>query len=166
MRCAASLVPAVLVTIVLFGLLLLPVTPARASSPRFDRMERAVVRAINRHRARAGLRRVRAARPLARAADFHSREMLAGNYFAHTSLNGGSFSTRIHRYTGARAVGETLAWVTGCRHAAGMVVSMWMHSPPHRAILLSPAFDRVGVARRAGHMGGHRACVVTGDFAR
>lgn len=167
MRYVASLVPAIPISAVLLGFLLVPAAPARAASARLDGMERGVVRAINRQRERAGLRRVRASLPLARAADLHSREMLAGNYFAHSSRNGASFAARIHRFTRVRAVGETLAWTTNCgRRSAGTVVSMWMHSPPHRAILLSGMFNRVGLARRAGRLGSHPACVVTGDFAR
>jgi hypothetical protein len=47
----------------------------------------------------------------------------------------------------------------------GRVVSMWMNSGTHRAVLLSSRFKRVGVARRGGHLGGGRACMVTADFA-
>jgi uncharacterized protein YkwD len=132
-----------------------------------DRLERAVVRVINRRRAHHGLRRVRPSRSLARAADFHSREMLVGNYFAHPSRNGANFTRRIHHFSHARAVGETLAWLSSCRrHAPRRIVSMWMHSTPHRAILLSGRFHHVGLGRRSGRLGGRHACVVTGDFAR
>lgn len=147
--------------------LVLAVPVAAAAGPRMSRTERAIVRSIDHHRAGYGLRPLRAAPSLARAADFHTREMLAGNYFAHNSRNGGSFATRIHRFTRARAVGETLAWTTRCgRRAARRIVSMWMHSPPHRAILLSRTFHRVGIGLRVGSLGGGRVCVVTGDFAR
>jgi hypothetical protein len=42
---------------------------------------------------------------------------------------------------------------------------MWMDSPPHRAVLLSPAFRRVGIARRWGNLRGSKMAVVTADFA-
>lgn len=162
----AALVP-VLAAVMAATLLLASAPAARAATPRMDRLERAMVRAINRHRAAAGLGRLHRYRPLARAADRHSREMLAANYFAHTSRNGGSFATRIHRYTHIQTLGETIAMVPHCgRHAAHQVVSMWMHSPPHRAILLSGRFHKVGIARRSGRLGSMRACVVTADFAR
>jgi uncharacterized protein YkwD len=165
MRITKPLVPAL--PAVVLSAIVLPAPAALAATPRMDHMERTVVRAINHRRSRAGLRAVRGSRSLARAADFHTREMLHANYFAHSSLNGGSFSTRIRRFTRARRVGETLAWVTHCRrHAAHEVVSMWMHSPVHRAILMSGSFHRVGIARRSGSLGRGRACVVTGDFAR
>jgi uncharacterized protein YkwD len=140
---------------------------AHAASPRTGATERAIVRSINHRRAHHGLAPVRIAPRLALAADFHTREMLSGNYFAHTSLHGGSFTARIHHFARARAVGETLAWMSRCgRHAGRRIVSLWMHSPPHRAILLSGRFHRVGIGLRTGSLGGGRVCVVTGDFAR
>ena len=166
-RFVAAFVPALAATVLAAALLVLSVPAAHAATPRMDRLERAMVRSINRHRAAAGLRSMHGYRPLARAADRHSREMLAANYFAHESRNGGSFSTRVHRYTHIRTLGETIAMVSHCgRHAVHRVVSMWMHSPPHRAILLSSRFHRVGIARRSGRLGSMHACVVTADFAR
>jgi uncharacterized protein YkwD len=47
----------------------------------------------------------------------------------------------------------------------GKVVSMWMNSGSHRAVLLSSRFKSVGVARRGGRLHGGRACMVTADFA-
>jgi uncharacterized protein YkwD len=167
MRKTLSLTPAILLA-ALGALLLTPLAGAHAASPRMDGLERAVVRGINHHRAAAGLRPMRMSAPLARAADFHTREMLVGNYFAHSSRNGGSFASRIHRFVRARAVGETLAWMSRCgrRRASRRIVSLWMHSPPHRAILMSHGLHRVGIARRTGGLGRGRVCVVTGDFAR
>src|SRR5215211_5276686 len=78
---------------------------AQAAGPRLDRGERAIVHAINRARGHHGLRRLRAGHRLARAADAHSRSMLAADYFAH-----GSFTSRVRRYTSFTRVGETLAW--------------------------------------------------------
>jgi hypothetical protein len=51
------------------------------------------------------------------------------------------------------------------RHIGGRVVGMWMRSAPHRVVLLSAGFRRVGVARRGGHVSGGRACMITADFA-
>jgi uncharacterized protein YkwD len=164
MRFVASLVAGL--TLLALGSL---AATARAGggSPRLDRAERGVIRAINRQRAAAGLGKVRASSRLNRAADYHSREMLFGNYFAHPSLNGSPMERRVRRYAHSRAVGEALAMLGGgCRrHMAGKVVGMWMASAPHRAVLLSARFKRVGVARRGGRLGGGRACMVTADFA-
>ena len=77
--------------------------------------------------------------------------MLDANYFAHSSRDGGSFDNRVRRFARHRALGETLAWLSGCgRRSAGRVVSMWMNSPPHRAVVLSAQYRRVGVGKRTG----------------
>ena len=131
---------------------------AQAGGPRLDAGERAVVRAINRARAHHGLRRLHGGRRLSRAADVHTRHMLAANFFAH-----GAFATRVRRFVGYRRIGETLAMLSRC--SAARVVRMWLNSPPHRAVLLSRGFSRVGIGRRVGSLGRSRACLVTADFA-
>ena len=131
---------------------------AQASGARVDRGERAVLRAINAARAHHGLRHVRSHRRLARAADAHTRHMLAADFFAH-----GAFSQRVRRYVRFRSIGETLAWSSRC--SARHLVRMWLNSPGHRAVLLSRTYRRVGIGRRLGDFGGRRACVVTADFA-
>ena len=122
--------------------------------------------AINRQRTKHGLARVRSTRRLARAADYHSWEMLDANYFAHESRNGGSFDARISRFTHKNALGETLAMIGGrCgRGSARRIVGMWMNSPGHRAILLSGTYRLVGVGVRSGSLGSTKACVITADF--
>lgn len=105
---------------------------------------------------------------LARAADAHSLDMARDGLFSHSSSTGASFSSRIDRFVRARIVGENLAWMSGVRtgRQAATVVSMWMHSPPHRANLLRPSFHRIGLSREpGGRLGGRRAVVVTADFA-
>ena len=139
--------------------------PAGAGPAHMDGRERAMLRGINRERAHYGLGRLRASGRLARAADYHSWEMLDANFFAHESRDGSSFDRRVRRFAPLRTVGETLAMIGGCgRGSARRVVRMWMNSPPHRAILLSSAFRRIGLAKRTGDLGGTRACVVTADF--
>ena len=140
---------------------------AAAGPARLDQREKAMVRGINHERARYGLAPVRASRALNRAADYHSWEMLQGNYFAHSSRDGGPFDVRVRRYAHPRALGETLAMLGGgCgRGSARRVVRMWMNSPGHRAIVLSGRYRRIGLAKRVGSLGGTHACVVTADFA-
>jgi uncharacterized protein YkwD len=163
MRTVASLMLA-------FGCLLAalfttPLTGTAAAKPSLDGKERAIVRAINRQRSKHGLKKLRASQRLARAADYHSWEMLDADYFAHESRDGGSFDRRVRRFANHRAVGETLAMLGGCgRRAARQVVRMWMNSPGHRAILLSSSFRRVGIGKRKGNLDGSRACLVTADF--
>ena len=84
--------------------------------------------------------------------------MLRSNFFSH-----GDFSSRLRRYTRARHIGETIAMTSRC--SASKVVRMWLNSPPHRAVLLSGDFRRIGLGRRKGSLGAGPACVVTADFA-
>jgi uncharacterized protein YkwD len=140
---------------------------ARADSSRTDRVERQIVRKVNAIRKANGLRKLRTNRGLARAADFHCRDMLGNNFFAHSSSNGQQMAERVESFRRSHWVGETLAYVPsrGAGHQAAKIVSMWMNSPPHRASLLDGKFTRIGVARRKGALGGQRSIVFTADLA-
>jgi uncharacterized protein YkwD len=163
MRTVASLMLAF--ACLLAGLFTAPLTGTATAKPHVDGKERAIVRAINRQRSRHGLSALRSSRRLARAADYHSWEMLDADYFAHESRDGGPFDERVRRFARHKTLGETLAMLGGCRaKAARRVVRMWMNSPGHRAILLSSSYRRVGIGKRTGNLGGDRACVVTADF--
>ncbi len=48
--------------------------------------------------------------------------------------------------------------MSGCNASA--IVNMWLNSGPHRKIMLSRSFKRIGVGRS-----GSRKCFVTADFA-
>jgi len=142
-----------------------PATAPAQASARLDGTERAVVRHINDIRAEHGLAPVHAGHALNRAAEYHSRDMLRHDFFDHPSSDGTPFDRRIRSYADARMVGETLA-ALGQRHGGGAtIVQMWIDSPPHRAVLLTPEFRRIGVARRWGKLGGAGQAVVTADFA-
>jgi uncharacterized protein YkwD len=135
--------------------------PAPAGAARHhDRVERSVIRKINFIRSGYGLPHVRPLTALRHAAEEHSRDMARTNFFDHPSSDGTPFDVRVRRYVGGRAVGETLAALSGGSMAA-RVVSMWMNSPPHRAILLERRFHRIGVARHRGGLG----MLFTADFA-
>jgi uncharacterized protein YkwD len=130
---------------------------AAAEGPSFDRGERAIVRAVNRIRTRHGLPGVRRNVGLAAAADAHSAEMLATGTFGH-----GEIGPRVRAYANFHRIGETLAWSPRC--SAGKIVRMWMHSTPHRTVLLRRGYRNVGVGRRAGWLGYSPICMVTADF--
>ena len=135
--------------------------------PRHDAVERGVIRNINEIRAQNGLAPVRGNRALARSADYHSRDMLRANFFAHASSNGQSFAQRVESFRPSDRIGETLAYVPTASpdRSARRIVDMWMNSPPHRASLLNPEFRRIGVSRRRGGLGNMRVVVFTADFA-
>jgi len=142
-----------------------PVAPRAAADVRLSRSEISMIRLINDIRGRYRLRRLGVSRSLSRAAEGHSRDMLRRDFFDHTSSDGTSTFTRVRRYARARSVGETLAMIPRRRGGAGLVVRMWMNSPPHRAVLLGSGFRRIGLARRWGRLGSSMQSVVTADFA-
>ena len=128
--------------------------PSRANaSSRHDATEAGIVRELNHARASYGLPTLRTSRGLARAADAHSEVMRRTNTLDH-----GDFFRRVRRYVRTRTVGENLAWMTGCD--ASVIVSMWLNSGPHRKIMLSKSFRRIGVGSS-----GSGECFVTADFA-
>ena len=138
-------------------------TPASAgpAPPAMDAVERSVIGKLNWIRAHHGVRRLRASRGLAQAADAKSAAVVATGDFSHGDVRG-----RIGSFVRARTVGETMAYVPPAEAAdAGALVQAWMRSPSHRATLLSGHFARIGVARRAGSLGGGRAVVFTVDLA-
>ena len=138
---------------------------AHAKNAGLDRVERKVVRLVNRIRTHHGLRKLRASRTLAHAASDHTGDMLRADYLSHDSRDGTPMATRVRRYTGARWVGENIAVTSRRRGVARRVVRMWMASPSHRAVLLSPKSRRIGVGRKRGRLGGAAFSVFTVDFA-
>jgi uncharacterized protein YkwD len=143
-----------------------PPGAAQARSAGLDRTERKVVKLVNRIRARHGLKRLHACASLARAASNHTSDILRTDVLSHASSDGTPMATRVRRYTGAAWVGENVAAVWGGKgSAARKVVRMWMASPGHRAVLLSPTGRRIGVGKRVGKMGSVRRAVFTADLA-
>jgi uncharacterized protein YkwD len=140
--------------------------PAAGAAPaRMSGGERALARAVNHARARYGLPALRRSRGLARAADYHSQEMLSADYFAHTSRDGGPFSRRVRRFARYHRVGEVIAMVSGCsRRGRRYALRLLLASPTHRAILLAGHFRRIGVGMRAGRLGARRVCMITADL--
>jgi uncharacterized protein YkwD len=137
--------------------------PPVAHAAGAGRLDRAIVRQINAVRARAGLAPVMKTGRLRRVARHHTLDMLRHDSFSHDG-DGTTFAQRIHARVHFDKVGETLALMP--RHTgARRIVRAWLNSPPHRAVLLDPAYHRIGVAGARGNMGTGPALVVTADFA-
>ena len=126
---------------------------------------------LNAKRRANGLRSLRRATKLVRAAQRHSRDMVAHSYFAHDSRSGAGFSARIAR-TGwmsgrdSWVVGENLAWGGGSRATPRQIVASWMASPEHRANILKPRFHviGIGVANGVPVASGGAGATYTTDF--
>src|SRR6478736_5499515 len=137
---------------------------ARASADR-----KGILKRINHARVRHGLAPVSSSRALHAAAIRHSGDMMGRDYFAHTSPTGSTMTDRILRtgYVSGHSwiAGETLAWGWGSQAGARATVRAWLHSPEHRAIVLSPRYETIGIARSCGRFLGYAgACVWTADW--
>jgi uncharacterized protein YkwD len=81
---------------------------------------------------------------LTQAADGHSQDMAARNYFDHTSADGRTFSQRIDATGYAwSAAGENIA---AGYPSVDAVMDGWTKSPGHCANLMNPNFSEIGVA--------------------
>ena len=115
-----------------------------------------VLELLNAARVEHGVPPLRADSRLARAASAHSRDMVAHHYFAHESRTGARPSRRVARTGWMRGrrhwkVGENLAWGTLGRARPAAIVAAWLRSPPHRRIMLDPAYRVVGVGVARGN---------------
>ncbi len=105
------------------------------------------------------------------AAKAHNRRMLDNSCFSHQCTGEPDL---VHRVTTAGylpcnctwTVGENLAWGVRWRSSPAAIVDAWMHSPPHREMILRGDLRDVGVGVIAGRPGSSRAkrATYTADF--
>lgn len=122
-----------------------------------------MLRELNRVRASTYVTPVREDRSMDRGALGHSRDMARRGYFAH-----GSWPGRVMAAAGsARSVGEVIGWrvQSGPASEARNQVREWLASPPHRRVLLSGTFSRVGIGRATATRSGETTALYTVDFA-
>jgi uncharacterized protein YkwD len=141
-----------------FGVLVAVAAPAGAMTDGSGTREisgraalgREIVSEINAVRAARGLPRLVVSGSLGTAARKHSLDMARAGFFAHESPNRGSFGDRVRRdyrtagYRSWRA-GENLLWASPDVDAK-RAVEMWLESPSHRHILLTPAWREIGLS--------------------
>jgi uncharacterized protein YkwD len=126
---------------------------------------------LNSERTTAGLHPVRLDRGLSHAAEAYSHDMVTRRFFSHVSPSGEQLAERVARTGWLRrrprwVLGETLGWGTGSLSTPAAIVAAWMHSPPHRHIVLGRRFRRVGIGIAAGTPFGPRGegATFTADF--
>ena len=158
-------------------------SPASAASARaavsarqaaaLQKNARILIALINKARMRRGLAALRVQHNLAKAAHLHSRQMVAHNFFSHSSPNGQDYGTRIARCGYSRSgykvwrVGEVLAWGKGVYGVPQIVLRRWMSSSVHRAVILDRKWREVGVGLVKGKFCGlHGVYLYTVDFGR
>jgi uncharacterized protein YkwD len=120
---------------------------------------------LNHIRQAHGLSALLPSNALRGAAREHSSDMLEHGYFRHDSTTE-TFDKRIRRHLESPLVGENIAWGTGSYGTPEGLVSLWMHSPEHRHIILMPALHRIGLGIATGSFKGVPGAVMaTADFA-
>ena len=109
----------------------------------------AIVCEINAARAEAGRAPLTSRRSLGDAAAEHSSDMVERHYFAHESPEGEGPAERARRagymrHADSWRIGEILLWSRGQQLSAARAVEMWLESPSHKRVLLSPRYRDVG----------------------
>lgn len=120
---------------------------------------------LNRERRKRGIRGLQLSPRLARAARNHTLDQLRYDRLNHTSSDGTPSGVRIRRVVRARASGETIAFAArGTGSGARTIVRLWLRSPAHATVLLSPRFRRIGIGRQKGLLGSAAGVVVTANL--
>jgi uncharacterized protein YkwD len=127
--------------------------------------EKQVIVLINKVRVDHGLHRLTLDTKLRNAARYHSRDEMTNDYFSHDGPSG-TFGVRIDRYVHRALAAENICYGTGGWSKASGIVSLWMHSPEHRQIILTPSLRRVGVGVAFGTFKGQPGTgMATADFS-
>lgn len=127
-------------------------TSATAASP-----VQLMIKKVNKYRAAHGVGKVRMNRSLTRSAGKYSRYMMRKKYFGHAS--------RIHASRKFRTLGEIIEIHRG---GAGVRTAFraWVHSSPHRSVMLMRQFKMAGAGYVTGRWHGRRCTIWTMHFGR
>lgn len=139
-----------------------------------ERIRTATLCLVNRERARDGEALLHQNGDIQRAAQLHSAEMAARDYFEHEGPGGDTPVSRL-RASGyiyssrvGYAVGENIAWGTLNLATPRAIVASWMASPEHRANILDARYrdSAIGVAPHplASLAEGQPGAIYTQDF--
>ena len=111
-----------------------------AASPQRD----AIIQ-LNQVRQAHGLPSLRASESLYRSSTRYAHHMIHADYFGHAS--------RIAASSAFGRIGETLELHSGWNADPARTIDEWMHSPGHRAVLMSGAYRWVGMGIARGKIG-------------
>lgn len=131
----------------------------------------ALVCDINAVRSQQGLRPLNWDTRLSSAAAWMANDMAARHYVAHVTPDGVDLAGRVGPtgYIPADApwsLAENLGWGTGVLSTPQAIVAGWMTSAPHRANILDPDLEDVGVGIAQGAIsdGGETGTIYVADF--
>jgi uncharacterized protein YkwD len=127
-------------------------SPATATD---HQLRTSVLCLVNRARERNGIRPLEFNYALRRSASGHSHNLVRSGSFSHYGPSGSTPTIRVTRagylrHASSYRVAENIAAGEGRRFGSPMaIVTLWMHSPPHRANILDRRLHdfAVGVAR-------------------
>lgn len=124
-----------------------PVQSTPAPSANLNSYEASVLALLNEVRAQHGLRALSASQPLTNIARSRSADMIALNYFSHSIPSGGNVFNLL-RSSGISysTAGENLAHSRPAGAGSPQAfVNAWMASPGHRANILKPQYNKIGI---------------------
>jgi hypothetical protein len=124
---------------------LLFAVPAGAGADETE-LPRRMLAAVNEARAHHGLAAFDGAPTLHRSARRYARWMLRADYFGH--LGSIRASSRFS------LLGENLSLHPGSSPRVSATVRRWMHSPPHRGLILHPSLSWLGAGVAHGRLDG------------
>ncbi|WP_299860834.1 CAP domain-containing protein [uncultured Roseobacter sp.] len=141
---------------------------------RASELEQQMLGLINEERTSRGLNPVELELRLNESSEDHSQWMLEEDQFSHTGENGTSAGDRMRNadfeFEGAWSWGENIAFQSerGEPGLADDVVDLHnslMNSPGHRANILNPDYEVIGLGIEVGEFDGFEAVMVTQNFA-
>ena len=118
-----------------------------------------MVAKINHARARNGLRPLHSSGALNGSANRFAGSLMRRGVLGHRSSG-------VSAGTDFRRLGEALAVISGRGLGVRSTVTMWLHSPSHRAVILTRTMNLVGVGVARGRFHGHRATIWVVHFGR
>lgn len=130
---------------------------------------------INGERAAIGLDPLTLELRLNDSAEDHSDWMLRTDTFSHTGAGGSNAGDRMRdagfTFSGSWNWGENVAWqsergATGLADDVRDLHNLLMNSPGHRANILKPEYEVIGIGIEYGNFNGWNAVMITQNFAR
>jgi uncharacterized protein YkwD len=107
---------------------------------------------INHARAGQGLRPLHASASLNGSASRFAGSLMRRGVLAHRASG-------VSAGAGFSRLGECLALISGRRLGVANTVTMWLHSPSHRAVILTRSMNLIGIGMAQGRFHGHRATI-------
>ena len=153
-----------------------PNTELRPSAADLEQIRTATLCLVNRERLSHGEGALKPDSQLQNAAQGHSQDMAAGDYFEHTGRGGSTPVSRM-RQAGyifsshiGYAVGENIAWATLGLATPQAIVTGWMSDVGHRANILEAKFRDTGIGVSPHPLSslahGQAGAIYTQDFGR